>query len=87
MFFPQYRSEEIVFECGGRLYLLNLETEKYTEASIRVLTDRATLKAGSRMSPVLFMSRTYHQLGKRAVFEARGEVFHGSCRATVSCGI
>ena len=91
--FPNIGPEEIVFECGGRLYLLNLETEKYSEASIRVLTDRATLKA--RLEDV---SRSVREpdispTGKRAVFEARGEVFtvpaeHGVVRnLTRSSGV
>ena len=73
--FPNVGPTEIVFECGGRLYLLDLATEKYSEVSIRVLTDRATLKP--RLKDV---SKSVHEAavspsGKRAVFEARGDIF------------
>src|SRR5437773_1572979 len=32
--FPNIGPEEIVFECGGRLYLMNLASEKYSEVNI-----------------------------------------------------
>src|SRR5215467_13784285 len=73
--FPNIGPNDIVFENGGRLYLLDLATEKYFEVHIQVLTDRATLKP--RLEDVL---KSVHELdislnGKRAVFEARGEIF------------
>ncbi len=91
--FPNIGPEDMVFECGGRLYLLNLATEKYSEVNIRVLTDRATLKA--HLEDV---SRSVHDAhvspsGKRAVFEARGDIFtvpaeHGVVRnLTRSSGV
>ena len=42
--FPSIGPGDIVFENAGRLYLLDLQTEKYREVEIRVVTDRATLK-------------------------------------------
>src|SRR6266516_6914670 len=53
---------------GSTLYFLDLESEKYNEVNIQVLTDRATLKP--RLEDV---SRAVHQpdispSGKRAVF-------------------
>ena len=91
--FPNIGPEEIVFECGGRLYLMNLTSEKYSEASIRVLTDRATLKP--RLEDVSKAAREadISPSGKRAVFEARGDVFtvpaeHGVVRnLTRSSGV
>ena len=35
--------DELIFEAGGKLYLLNLGTNKYEEVKINVLTDFATL--------------------------------------------
>ncbi len=73
--FPNIGPEEIVFENGGRLYLLNLKTEKYEEVKIQVVTDSSTLKprienvAGFVRHPFVSPS------GKRAVFSARGEIF------------
>ncbi|SPE62795.1 Peptidase S41 (fragment) [Verrucomicrobia bacterium] len=91
--FPSIGPQDMVFENGGRLYLLDLATEKYAEVGIQVLTDRATLKphledvskdaGGAGISPS----------GKRAVFEARGEIFtvpaeHGVVRnLTRSSGV
>ncbi len=91
--FPNIGPEDLVFENGDQLYLLSLATEKYHEVSIQVLTDRATLKA--RLEDV---SRSAHDAdispsGKRAVFEARGEIFtvpaeHGVVRnLTRSSGV
>jgi tricorn protease len=73
--FPNIGPEDMVFENGGRLYLLNLANEKYSEVHIQVLTDRATLKP--RIEDV---SKSAHEpdvspSGKRAVFEARGDIF------------
>ncbi len=42
--FPGIGPADIVFENAGRLYLLDLQTEKSHEVEIRVVTDRATLK-------------------------------------------
>lgn len=73
--FPSIGPEDMVFENGGRLYLLNLATEKYAEVNIQVVTDRATLKPR-----VEDLSRSVREPdispnGKRAVFETRGEIF------------
>jgi tricorn protease len=91
--FPNIGPDDIVFENGGRLYLLTLATEKYAEVQIQVLTDRATLKP--RLEDV---SKAIHDpdispSGKRAVFEARGDIFtvpaeHGVVRnLTRSSGV
>ena len=73
--FPSIGPEEIVFENGGRLYLLSLANEKYSEVNIQALTDRATLKP--RLEDVSKAARQpdISPNGKRAVFEARGELF------------
>src|SRR5437667_11751014 len=83
----------MVFESGGWFYLLNLATEKYAEVNIRVLTDRATLKP--RLEDVSKAAREpdISPAGKRAVFEARGDIFtvpaeHGVVRnLTRSSGV
>lgn len=73
--FPSIGPEDIVFENGSGLYLLNLATEKYSEVKIQVVTDRATLKP--RLENVSRMARTpdISPTGKRAIFAARGELF------------
>jgi len=42
--FPSAGPQEIVFENGGKLYLLDYETEALREVKIEVVTDQATLK-------------------------------------------
>src|SRR5947207_4695134 len=91
--FPSIGPEDIVFENGGRLYLLDLKTERHNEVEVRVLTDRATLRP--RLEDV---SRYIHKAsispaGKRVVLEARGDLFtvpaeHGITRnVTRSSGV
>jgi tricorn protease len=73
--FPNIGPSDLVFENGGRLYVLSLANDKYQEVNIQVLTDRATLKA--RLEDVSSSAREpdVSPAGKRAVFEARGEIF------------
>lgn len=73
--FPSIGPEDIVFENGGRLYLLDLATEQYRQVHIHAPTDRATLKpqlqnvAGSAREPDVSPT------AKRIAIEARGEIF------------
>lgn len=91
--FPSIGPDDIVFENGGRLYLLDLATEKHHEVEIKVVTDRATLKP--RIEDVAKLARrgAVSPSGKRAAFEARGEIFtvpaeHGIVRnLTRSSGV
>lgn len=73
--FPSIGPEEIVFEAGGKVYLLNLKTEKYDQVNIQVTTDASTLM--ERREPVnkLIQNAWLSYDGKRALFEARGEIF------------
>jgi len=73
--FPGIGPAEIVFENAGSLYLLDLQTEKYRAIEITVLTDRATLKPRTENVGGLVQSWSPSPGGKRALFEARGEVF------------
>jgi len=91
--FPAIGPEDMVFENGGKLYLMDLATEELRPVEVQVLTDKATLRphpvkvadriAGGNISPS----------GKRAVIEARGEIFtlpaeHGVVRnLTRSSGV
>jgi tricorn protease len=91
--FPNIGPQDLIFENGGRLYVLNLATEKYSEVSIQVVTDRATLKP--RIEDVTKSAKEpdISPSGKRAVFEARGDLFtvpaeHGVVRnLTRSSGV
>jgi tricorn protease len=73
--FPSIGPGDIIFEDAGRLYLLDLQTEKYREVEIRVLTDRATLKPHVENVSGHIYSASVSPSGKRALFEARGDIF------------
>ena len=73
--FPALGPQDIVFEAGGRLYLLDLATEKASEVRIQVVTDQTTLKPRSESVADLIRDATPSPTGKRAVFGARGDVF------------
>ncbi len=73
--FPAIGPDDMVFENGGRLYLMDLATETAEPVEVHVVTDRATLlprvaKVGSRVA-----GGTISPSGKRALLEARGEIF------------
>lgn len=82
---PSIGPDSIIFENGGKLYLLDLKNETSRPLSIKVPADlpkiRAQLKDGSQN----IESWTISPSGKRALFGARGEIFtvpakHGSVR-------
>src|ERR1039457_2380700 len=73
--FPSIGPGDIVFENAGRLYLLDLQTEKNREVEIRVVTDRATLKPHFENVSSSIYNATISLTGKRALFEARGDIF------------
>jgi tricorn protease len=73
--FPSSGPNDIVFENGGRLFVLDFTTEKASPVEIKVVTDRATLKPHSERVSSLIVNATISPTGKRALFEARGDVF------------
>ncbi len=91
--FPSIGPDDIVFENAGRLYLLDLATEKYSEVHIQVVTDRATLKPHLEDVSKAASSPDISPSGKRVVFSARGDLFtvpaeHGVVRnLTRSSGV
>lgn len=91
--FPSSGPSDIVFENGGRLYLLDFTTDKASPVEIKVVTDRATLKPRSENVSSLIVNGTISPTGKRALFEARGDIFsvpaeHGIVRnLTRSSGV
>src|SRR6185436_14263449 len=91
--FPSIGADDMVFEYAGLLYLLDLKTEKFSPVDIQVVTDRATLKPRLETVSGLIQNATISPSGKRALFEARGEIFsvpveHGITRnLTRSSGI
>ena len=73
--FPSIGPDDIVFEAGGKLYLLNLAAEKYNEVKVNVVTDKSTLMARVENVEKRISGFSISHDGKRALFEARGEVF------------
>ena len=73
--FPSIGPEEIVFENAGRLYLLDLKTEQTREVPVTVRTDRLTLKPRVQNVSNFIQNAAPSPTGKRALFEARGEIF------------
>src|SRR5690554_4719100 len=83
--FPAIGPSDIVFENGGRLYLLDLATEQTREVKIQVTTDLASLRPRAVRVGNAIQGFGISPTGKRAVFTARGEVFtvpaeHGIAR-------
>jgi tricorn protease len=73
--FPAVGPSDIVFEVAGRLYRLELPSERLREVTIEVTTDHATLRPRSERVGGLIETARLSPTGKRAVVEARGEVF------------
>ena len=91
--FPAIGPSDMVFEAGGRLYLLDLENEEMRPVDIEVVTDQSTLKPRMVNAADLIQNAGISPRGKRALFEARGEIFsvpaeHGPIRnLTRSAGV
>ncbi|HEX7356662.1 MAG TPA: PDZ domain-containing protein [Ignavibacteriaceae bacterium] len=73
--FPSIGNDDIVFEAGGLIYLLDLSTEKYHEIKINVVTDESTLLARNVNVEKMIQSFSLSYNGNRTLFEARGEIF------------
>lgn len=73
--FPSIGENEIVFEAGGLLYLLDLSSEKIREVKVNVVTDGATLLTQNENVEKLIQNFSISYNGSRALFEARGEIF------------
>ncbi|MHB8907188.1 MAG: S41 family peptidase, partial [Melioribacteraceae bacterium] len=73
--FPSIGPSDIVFENGGKLYLLNLADEKYREVNVKIVTDEITLMPQTENVSKLIQNTWLSPDGKRALIEARGEIF------------
>ncbi|MDR3683962.1 MAG: PDZ domain-containing protein [Geothrix sp.] len=73
--FPAIGPSDIVLEAGGRLFRVELPSEKVVEVKVQVVTDQATLKPREENASKLIRSADLSAQGKRAIFEARGEIF------------
>jgi len=73
--FPSLGPSDIVFENGGNIYLLSLADEKYREVDIKLVSDELTLMPKVEKVANLLQNVWLSPDGKRAVVEARGEIF------------
>ena len=73
--FPAIGSSSLTFEAGGRLYLLDLETEEYSEVNVDVITDQLTIQSKTEDVSSLIQDATISPGGERVLFQARGEIF------------
>ena len=73
--FPAIGPDDIVFQNGGRLYLLDLATEQTHEVQVNVVTDLATLKPRVVRTDSLIQDAHISPTGQRALIEARGDVY------------
>ncbi|MEO8359211.1 MAG: S41 family peptidase [Vicinamibacteria bacterium] len=73
--FPSIGPSDIVFENGDRLYRMELPSEVVHEVSVQVVTDRATLLPRTENVAKLITNPGISPTGKRALVEARGDVF------------
>ena len=73
--FPEKGPKDIVFEAGGKIYLMNLDTENSKPVHIDLVTDRSSLK--SSIKDVSDYISFFHISpdGNRVLFQARGDVF------------
>ena len=73
--FPSAGPQELVFENGGKLFLLDYQTEQIREVKVEVVTDQATLKPRDVNASGLLQDAAISPTGKRVLLGARGEVF------------
>jgi tricorn protease len=73
--FPAIGPDDIVFQAGSRLYLMSLANEQVSEVKVSVVTDLATLKPRAERVERLIQWADVSPTGKRALFQARGELF------------
>jgi len=72
---PSVGSDAIVFENGGWLYVLDLPSEKMHKLSVLVPDDKPAARAAYRSVAQWIGGMDLSPSAKRAVIEARGEIF------------
>ena len=72
---PSVGSDALVFENGGWLYVMDLPSEKLTKISVQVPDDRPATRAELRDVSDWLGGMDLSPSAKRAVIEARGELF------------
>ena len=82
---PSLGPDAIVFENGGKLHVLDLATESARPINVRVPADLPAVRSQLKAVAENIQNFSLSPSGKRALFEARGEIFtvpekHGSMR-------
>lgn len=73
--FPSQGKSDMVYEAGGKIYLLNLNTEEEKEVKIQITSDMITIKDRKESVEDYVTNFMISPDGKRAVVEARGDIF------------
>ncbi len=73
--FPSNSSKDIVYEAGGKIFLLDLQTEESREVEIQITSDMMTIKPRKESVEEYFQTWSISPDGKRALIQARGEIF------------
>lgn len=82
---PAIGPDDMVFQAGGNLWLMDLATQRMHEVAIEVVTDLATVRPRRVSVSDLVAGGGISPSGKRAVVEARGNIYtvpaeHGPIR-------
>ena len=72
---PSLGPGDIVFENGGKVYLLDLATEEAKALEIKVPADLPKVRKSFKDASKNILHFELSPSGKRALFEARGEIF------------
>jgi tricorn protease len=72
---PSMGPEEIVFEAGGKLYLMNLESHAQKEVEIQVVSDLISIKPKKESVSKYVQSMHLSPDGNRALIAGRGDLF------------
>ncbi len=73
--FPSHSQSEMVYEAGGKIYLLNLNTEVEKEVKIKITSDMITIKNRKESVEKYATDYMISPDGNRAVVAARGDIF------------
>lgn len=73
--YPSTGPNEIVFEAGGKLYLLKLSDNSYDEVNVKVITDQTSLQTRLVDVKDRMQGAGISPNGERMAITARGEIF------------
>ena len=73
--FPSIGPDDIVYEQAGKLKLFNLSSQKEKDVEVTLVTDNMALKPRVENVQAYIQNASISPDGKRALIEARGEIF------------